>query len=158
VNTILYLDLDGVLADFDERVDLLIKRNRPGDLSDDEFYSTLAKDDHFFYNLKPTPYAFDLYDLATRVCDDVQILTALPSRATFESALLDKKRWVHKHFGKNIKVNFGPYSSDKWKHAKPGDILVDDRPSNIIEWRRAGGIGILHRNFKETEKSLLGLM
>jgi hypothetical protein len=41
---------------------------------------------------------------------------------------------------------FGPYSKDKKDHCVSGDILLDDRKSNIDEWNQAGGIGILYRN------------
>jgi hypothetical protein len=32
----------------------------------------------------------------------------------------------------------------------PGDILIDDRSSNIEEWHAAGGTGILHTNYIDT--------
>lgn len=61
-----------------------------------------------------------------------------------------------KYFGDKIKVNIGPFSKDKWKHAKKGDILIDDRPDNIEEWHGAEGIGILHLydNFENTKNKL----
>jgi hypothetical protein len=45
---------------------------------------------------------------------------------------------------------FGPYSKDKHMHCQPGDILIDDRLSNVEEWRTAGGIAIHHDNIDAT--------
>ena len=45
---------------------------------------------------------------------------------------------------------FGPYSKDKWQHCNAGDILIDDRQSNIDEWRAAGGIAIHHVSLNST--------
>ena len=53
-------------------------------------------------------------------------------------AQYDKVLWVQDHFP-DIAVHFGPYSHDKQHHCRPGDILVDDRLTNCIEWRAVGG-------------------
>jgi hypothetical protein len=49
---------------------------------------------------------------------------------------------------------FGPYSKDKHQHCRPGDILIDDRSSNIEEWQAAGGIAIHHKNIDTTLQEL----
>ena len=71
-------------------------------------------------------------------------------------AFYDKVMWAHKHFP-NIPVHFGPFSKDKHVHCVIGDILIDDRTSNIEEWRSAGGIGIHHKSFKDTIEQLKNL-
>jgi uncharacterized protein YfaT (DUF1175 family) len=43
-----------------------------------------------------------------------------------------------------MKMDIGPFSHDKQKWCKPGDILIDDRPSNIEEWTGVSGIAIYH--------------
>ena len=47
----------------------------------------------------------------------------------------------------------------KQKYAAPNHILIDDKPSNIEEWRSQGGIGILHTSATNTISQLkeLGL-
>ena len=45
---------------------------------------------------------------------------------------------------------FGPFSKDKHVHCQAGDILIDDRASNIEEWRAAGGLAILHKDYNDT--------
>jgi 5'(3')-deoxyribonucleotidase len=143
---IIYLDMDGVLADFDRLV--LEKLGRTYDFAapdDDEMWTALTKVDHLYLQLEPTPYACEIMDAALCITDRVEILTAVPRRTTLPHAEEDKYNWIVKYFGEEIKVNFGPHSRNKWEHCKPGDILVDDRPSNIEEWVTKGqGIGILH--------------
>jgi hypothetical protein len=50
-------------------------------------------------------------------------------------------------------------SFNKKNYAEPNHILIDDRLSNIEQWRAAGGIGILHTSSDETITQLkkLGL-
>ena len=49
--------------------------------------------------------------------------------------------------------------ADKHKYAAPNHILIDDRMKAIGPWRKAGGIGILHKDTKDTiaKLKLLGL-
>jgi 5'(3')-deoxyribonucleotidase len=157
-NTI-FLDMDGVLADFDRFV--LEKMGRiffheKGPEGDKEMWDFLTTVDHLYGQLEPTPYAFDLWTLANSFGANVEILTALPHTRHVPEAEQDKRDWMKKYFGE-VKFNIGPYSDDKWKHAKRGDILVDDRAANITAWINKGhGIGILHdyEDYPSTEVRL----
>jgi 5'(3')-deoxyribonucleotidase len=81
-------------------------------------------------------------------------LTAVPKGNDVPWAFYDKVVWVQNYFP-DIPVMFGPFSKDKWQHCKPGDILIDDRKSNIAEWQAAGGRPILHEgNIKSTLAAL----
>jgi len=66
-------------------------------------------------------------------------LTAIPHDGSVQYASYDKVLWANERFP-GIPVFFGPYSTDKWKHCKPTDILIDDRFENCDDWRNAGGI------------------
>ena len=147
LNTI-YLDMDGVLADFDKFVLEKMGRTFPhqtGPVGDREMWDFLMKVPNLYYQLEPTPYAMELWEFANHLCPRVELLTAIPRRTTMQEAEEDKRRWVKKYLGEDVVVNFGPYSRDKWKHATPGDILVDDRTDNIQDWINKGfGLGIHH--------------
>lgn len=150
--------MDGVLADFDEMIDRILYSKNSLKESQLIFWDEVDKVDHFFFKLKPTPYAVKLYNLARKVCNNVQILTALPADHVVKHARQDKENWIKKYIDQNVKVNFGPYSKDKWKHSNPGDILIDDRRSNILDWEHKGhGIGIVHytHDYPRTERLLL---
>ena len=50
-------------------------------------------------------------------------------------------------------------AKDKQNYACRDCILIDDRPSNISQWRASGGIGIFHTSASDTIRQLkeLGL-
>jgi hypothetical protein len=81
------------------------------------------------------------------------ILLSAPSRE--ESSKLGKRLWVKKNLpGTKLML---AYAKDKQKEAAPNHILIDDRKSNIDEWRANGGIGILHTSAASTIKQLQDL-
>jgi len=144
----IYIDMDGVVADFDSYVSALLGRpigwGATQDLTDVE-WERLTSVDRLYYQLPLMPDATKLFayikSLSTRF--HVQFLTAVPRRSTMPSAKDDKQAWVDKYFP-GIKMDIGPYSHHKQKWCKPGDILIDDRPSNIEQWTAVGGIAIYH--------------
>jgi 5'(3')-deoxyribonucleotidase len=147
LTNIIYIDMDGVLADFNKFI--IEHTGRPFDYyspdGDPEMWDFLESSDHLFLKLDTTPYAYDLIAAAYSITDNVQILTALPTNISMPTAMQDKIDWVEMHFGPDIKVNFGPEAGDKWTHAAPGDILIDDREDNIEDWISKGrSLGILH--------------
>lgn len=156
----IYLDMDGVLADFDAFVFAHLGRtflHEEGPGKDTEMWEFLITVSNMYYRLLPTSYAQELVAAARALTENVEILTAIPRRYHIHGAETDKIEWTKLHFGNSLKVNFGPYSADKWKHAQPGDILVDDRRDNIKDWtEKAGGIGIFHdhKNPQETFRRL----
>lgn len=145
----IFLDMDGVVADFDTFASNLLGRKigwheSKFDLTKEE-WDKLSSVDRLYYNLPLMPDATKLVayvkSLSTRF--NVQFLTAVPRRTTMPEARADKQAWVDKYFP-GMRMDIGPYSHDKQKWCSPGDILVDDRPSNIEEWKAAGGIAIYH--------------
>ena len=144
----IYIDMDGVVADFDTYVSALLGRHigwgTTQDLTDEE-WERLASVDRLYYQFPLMPDATKLVayvkSLSTRF--HVQFLTAVPRRSTIPSAKDDKQAWVDKYFP-GMRMDIGPYSHHKQKWCKPGDILVDDRPSNIEQWSAAGGFAIFH--------------
>jgi len=144
----IYLDMDGVVADFDSYVSILLGRkigwDSSTDLTDEE-WERLASVDRLYYQFSLMPDATKLVayvkSLSTRF--HVGFLTAVPRRSTIPSAKDDKQAWVNKYFP-GMRMDIGPYSHHKQKWCKPGDILIDDRPSNIEQWTAVGGIAIYH--------------
>lgn len=152
-NTI-FLDMDGVLADFHR---LLLERfGRTFDAGRQEVpWAALSKIDRLYFQLEPLPTAFELWDLAHSLGARVEVLTAIPRRSTIPTAEADKRDWIAKHFGTSTPVRIGPFSRDKWKHAAPGDVLVDDRADNIVDWTtKAAGVGVLYTSFDQAAADL----
>lgn len=156
VNTI-HVDMDGVVADFDAYVMEKMGRtfdHQAGPVGDKEMWKFLESIPNLYFLLPPMPYAKELWEFVHSVGCPVKILTAIPRRTTMPSAEADKRAWFVKHkdiFGENVDVNIGPFSRDKFKHAKPGDILIDDRLDNISAWGTKGqGVGVYHKNLADT--------
>lgn len=152
--TTLYLDMDGVVADFDEYASRVLGPiPQSSGIYPDEQWQKIADNKRLYRDLKKTPYADDLVaecgDLALTKGWDLMFLTAVPKANDIKWAFYDKMVWAQLLFP-GIPIHFGPYSHDKWKHCQPGDILIDDRASNIEEWRAAGGIAIRHVDIDAT--------
>lgn len=149
----LYLDCDGVLADFDRGATELLgmspsafqKRRGPG-----AFWRELARHPDFYGTLPLMPDAVMLFD-AVRHLDPV-ILTGLPLG---KWAAPQKVRWAAEYFpGTKILTVM---AVDKRNHAQQGDILVDDQLKHAHLWEAAGGIFIHHRNAQSTIAALSAL-
>ncbi len=140
-----YLDMDGVVADFDRMaIDTLGLDYTPpsGHKFSDPEWEKMRQDPHLYLNLKVISGAKPFVHGVTALCGEmgyrVLFLTAVPSGNDMPWAFYDKIRWADKHFP-GIPVWFGPYSRDKHVRAGSDQILIDDRLSNIVDWRRAGG-------------------
>jgi len=147
----IYLDMDGVIADFDQRFQSLSGMNPT------EFENTYGKQEFWDFIDEKHKIAFwvgiPVMGGAQQLVDYVskypyEILTA-PS--TKKQSLLGKNLWVKNHidlFGSKPKINF---KKAKNKHlVKPNltknDILIDDRADTIDRWNTAGGTGILYKS------------
>ena len=145
----IYIDMDGVVADFNAFIGNVLGRSvRWTDRSiTEEEWAVVQAVDHIYYQLPLTPEATKLVGYCSQFSDEykVEFLTALPGKNRVPTAAQDKQDWIDKYFP-GYKVNFGPLSSDKWKWCKPGDMLIDDKLSNINDWYEKGkGIAIFYK-------------
>ena len=151
--TTLYLDMDGVVADFDEYAARTLGIPPSSGIYPDEVWYKLASNERLYRDLIKTPYADQLVDeckdLAATKGYNLLFLTAVPKGNDVKWAFYDKVIWAQNYFP-DIPIHFGPFSKNKWQHCQPSDILIDDRLSNIEEWRVAGGIAIHHTNIEAT--------
>lgn len=142
----IYLDLDGVFADFENKAIELIGK-KPKDMQPEEFWRELGKFDHFWRDLDLMPGSRMLYDAVMKIPDVyVAFLTALPRpTGKMATAADDKRIWVKEHFGTACRVYTVVGGVNKAKYIQtPDDILIDDTQRNIDAWTKQGGIGILH--------------
>lgn len=150
----IYLDLDGVLANFDKRAEEVLGTDN---IYKFEFvYGTTAlwnginSDPFFFKNLEVMPGARRLLE-ATRYYPNV-ILTALPKS---NAARVDeqKREWVKEHLGGRFPV-ITCLTKEKPAVCKPGDLLIDDRAIVKSEWEARGGKFIVHTSVENTLEQL----
>ncbi len=146
----LYLDCDGVLADFDKGATAILDmkpRAFEAKHGLGRFWQKLASAPDFYFGLPLMDDAMELFE-AVRHLDPV-ILTGLP-RGNW--AADQKVRWAATHFpGTRIITTM---ARDKRDHAREGDVLVDDQLKHRHLWEEVGGVFIHHRNAKDTIEAL----
>lgn len=135
----LFLDLDGVLADFDSHA-VQVLGLEPAATHPKDFWAAVGRARDFWENIPPFAY---LEEFWTALADYRPIiLTGLPATKR-DAAERAKRAWVARHLGPDVPV-ICCWTREKPLHMRaPGDILVDDRPSNINEWNAAGGVGFV---------------
>jgi hypothetical protein len=146
----IYLDCDGVLADFDKGAEAILgapphvfeKRHGPG-----LFWKRLATAEDFFGQLEPLPDAYELYDAVKHL--KPVILTGLP-RGNW--AAPQKRRWAEQHFP-GVEV-ITTLAALKREHCHPGDALVDDRDKHRRLWEAEGGVFIHHKSARSSIEEL----
>ncbi|ESY41890.1 hypothetical protein X747_14565 [Mesorhizobium sp. LNJC384A00] len=152
--------MDGVLADFDQRAQMLCEtdniyryefKNGPK-----AFWAKLNSDPMFFANLQPTSDMEVLVEAALDTGLDIAVLTALPKRDAHDVAS-QKTQWVNEYVGPGIPV-ICCLTTEKPSYCKPGDILVDDRALNEDAWVAAGGVFIHHVSARRSVARLLELI
>jgi PAS domain-containing protein len=160
----IYVDMDGVVADFDQRFKDLSgigPREFEEKYGKDAFWDFIDEGENklkFWVGIPPMSDAKQLIDFVSNY--DYEMLTA-PSIK--KQSLMGKGLWMINQT-KNGLFPFKPkinYKSAKNKKdfAAPNHILIDDREDTINSWNAAGGIGILHTSAANTISQLkkLGL-
>jgi len=146
----LFLDADGVLADFDEGARRLLgmsvrdyerRHGRGG------FWKKLAQAKDFYGSLPEMADARVLFDAVKHL--KPAILTGLPLGRW---AAPQKVGWAAEHFpGVPIITCM---ARDKHKHMHPGDVLVDDRENHRPAYEAAGAVFIHHKNAEDSLRQL----
>ena len=154
----IFLDMDGVLADFLKGVEQPEYIGHP--LTNDDAGHTeydLRKEEltnkRLFANLPPMA---DMYDLIAYVkhCEvPWEILTAAGT-VNRNLVVYDKNEWVKRYVDPTIPVTCTFSGSQKAAYALEGNVLIDDRKKNIDAWVAAGGIGIVHTSAADTIEQL----
>ena len=149
----LFLDCDGVLADFDEGARRLFgmgpaefeaKRGKR------EFWRRIAAADNFYGALPEMPDARQLFDAVA----DMQptILTGLPLGTW---AAPQKIAWAAEHFPGVAIITC--MARDKHKHMAAGDVLVDDRENHRTAYEAAGVRFVHHVSAEDSLRKLAAI-
>jgi len=147
----IYLDMDGVIADFDKRYEELFKittKESERDKKWVQFFDKFIQDRHFA-TLDLMPEAIELMDYLKGTGIPITILSSTSSDKRDAAIRPQKMEWLSKH-KIDLPVILVPGARLKKDYATPDSILIDDTTKNIDDWRREGGIGILHESFLHT--------
>lgn len=159
----IYLDMDGVLADFISSAlsvhgrdpEEVLRSWPPGKydvvqvlgMSEQKFWreidahggpmSVSTPGQPFWKDLKPYPWRDAIWDLCGRYAPTC-ILTS-PSKNS--GSVAGKVRWLQDWMG----YDFRDYilAPRKWRVSRPGAVLIDDQDRNCQKWEKAGGTAIV---------------
>lgn len=142
----LFLDCDGVLADFDAgAMEILGLSPRAFEERHGrhEFWRQIAGAKDFYARLPLMSDARTLFGAVAHL--DPIILTGLPLG---NWAAPQKVRWADEHFpGTHIITCL---ARDKYRHMKGADVLVDDCANHRDKWEAAGGTFIHHKSARDS--------
>ena len=151
---IVYVDLDGVLCDFDgyfKTITGLITTQ----VTDEELWNRIDSygKSKFFEEMPWTPGGRDLWSFVTQNFLKVKILSALgKSDLVDKQTTQGKMAWLRKNIPSlsTSDIILVQNKHKKKAYSKPDDIMIDDTEIVIQEWIRKGGVGILHKTARDT--------
>lgn len=161
----IYVDLDGVMADFTKGVDKIIGGGYSEERyeADSKYRSMMWKavgqyqkqGGELWLDLDPMPDAHILWKYIAPYEPEILSATGNPEYGAAEQ----KHKWVAKNIGPDVTVNLTRKAMEKAHRACENCILIDDKEKAINPWEAAGGIGILHTSAADTIAKLkqLGL-
>jgi hypothetical protein len=155
---VIYLDMDGVIADFFGGVEQmygvkhwkeLTSVKTGGELKQEVIDRITGSD--FFSTLPKFPTADDLIALIKSATGGHFSILTSPLIGDHENSAAQKKVWIAKNIERPDEVIVSG-RKEKWAKQKDGtpNILIDDRPVNIERWESKGGFGILYQANKDS--------
>jgi hypothetical protein len=152
----IYLDMDGVLTDFDKRYSELFGE-RPTDVQRraKHFWSnweTFIKGSNFS-TLDKHKDADKLLQFVDELQVPVEILSSSGGKEFHAEVTSQKIEWLCNN-SIPYKANIVPGGSKKAELAHPWHILIDDTEHVVEKYRTAGGTAILHYDIDVTLKEL----
>lgn len=141
----LYLDMDGVVADFEtafgqKKFDKVLFRKK-------------ILEENLFENLPLMPNALDLVATCEQMISGVRgrimFLSSLgsPTDVDLQNEVARQKNiWIEKNGFSRFRPIYVAHKGLKKRFATPHDILVDDTEQNIFDWEENFGKGIFYKD------------
>ena len=144
---IVYVDMDGVLADLFNHVGDIHNVEHYNQMSDAEWEKFFKSTDayHLFRDLPVFPTANKLLQMVKSMAGGYKILSS-PLNFDRAGSIKGKREWLAKNI--SVPPDGIIFEHEKFKYAKTGgipNILIDDFRKNITAWNAAGGIGIKYQ-------------
>lgn len=151
----LYVDQDGVLADFDQGVE-----DHYGEpysaVNKDRFWNETCEQESIFYKLPVIEEGRTMLNEFILAGFRPTILTSTGGGRHHYNIAWQKLDWIRDNILNRVPVAFCMGTKNKADFASPGDILIDDRQKVIDAWEEAGGYGILFT--REAASAITGLV
>ena len=146
----IYLDMDGVLADFFSGLEERFNVEHWKQIPKTEESIMGLKGTDFFNQLEPYPSTIELVNFVqTLVGDDKWGICSSPLRGDRDNSAYWKRVWLTRHFIMPDVSNLiftgrkEQFATDKFDGTP--NVLVDDKPDNVSRWVAKGGIGIRYQ-------------
>lgn len=132
----LYIDMDGVLSNFNKQYTKYFKKSVPKKIDTPQW-------DYIHNNI-----GIKFWSKMEWLTEGIKLWNCLKSYSPIiltaptqnNISIVGKKIWLNQNLpGVNYIID-----AKKELYATPDDILIDDRERNIIRWKTAKGIGILY--------------
>ena len=150
---IVYIDMDGVLADFFGGVEKMFGVQHWKELNADnkldlkqEVINRIAGTD-FFATLPKFESSGELISMVKEFTGGNFSINTSPLRGDNENSAKYKRLWIQNNIEQpdEVVITGRKESYAKDKASGTPNILIDDRPVNIQRWQGAGGYGILYQ-------------
>lgn len=148
---LIYLDMDGVIADFDKAYQSQYGVYCRDDPKRDHWEE--AVNNGIFANLEYTPGAIELIKFVEKLNVRIEILSCIGNRGNQCQVARQKKEWLIAK-GFYYRTNFTFTKREKSDYASPNSLLIDDSSGCIDPFREQGGHGILYENTKSAIEQL----
>jgi beta-phosphoglucomutase-like phosphatase (HAD superfamily) len=147
----IYLDMDGVIADFNKRYKEIYGM-LPKEAERHKKFENLFRDaikNNIFADLDPMPGAMDLIEYLRKASVPTQILSSTARPEVHDEVAKQKMIWLQKH-GITFNPIFVPGKRLKKQYAAPDSLIIDDTEVVIDDWVGAGGCAIWHKDVPST--------
>ena len=148
----IYLDMDGVLCNFERRYFELYKE-LPGSMRDRKDFNVHWHDfiaTKQFETLDWYPGGKELVLFCSQANVPIELLTSSGGNKYHDEVARQKVVWLENNGLEKLKANVVPGRKHKAEYATPNTILIDDTQDIIQSFNAAGGIGILHKEIGNT--------
>lgn len=143
-----YLDMDGVLADFERSFKAkhgMLCQDFEDKYGEREFWEAVYRDPYFFKTMQPMPMFREVVVMCQNlVPDDKVTILSSPSRVNTSLCIAQKREWLDMFVGYGFPAIF---EREKHKYAAMGNLLVDDHEGKCEKWIEAGGIAHHYTDF-----------
>lgn len=155
----IYLDMDGVLSDFERRYREIFGTDPALVRAHKQFSAhwTEFVEGHHFNCLDYHEGALELLEFLQGLDVEIEILSSSGGEKYHEIVEQDKILWLIEH-GIPYLPNIVSGRSQKKLFAEADTLLIDDTENNIQQFIEAGGQGIYHTNVNETIAKLKELL
>lgn len=140
----IFLDMDGVLTDFEGRMISLYGENKNTRFKKEHWVDFILNKN--FETLDMLLSAYVLLDFVGSCKINVEILSSSGGSEYHEEVTAQKNIWLKKH---NIpyKANIVPGGHRKGEYAKHDTLLIDDTQTVIDNFKKCGGQVVLHNHY-----------